>query len=431
MKSILKRSYVANSVIAGSVIGYPLASVLSNLVGADNQTVAITMRAIIVALAAILFLGRMGVHSRSVGGLLAVFWTAYLLRLTYTFGVAHETASEPASTFFIWTVGVCLIPSVAILLYSGRINFAKTGLIIALLGSVAMIGIFLLGGTSIETDQGVVADQNRWNLSTINPITIGHLGASLVLIASAALLFGKSSGREIGFYTLAALIGMAGLFLANSRGPFVGMVIAIGLYGLAQIRSRRIWRFIIVIALTGVVGLYQYSDAIFSEQGLFDRFASLSTGKDASAQIRNDLYTDALAQFANAPLIGDGVEVRTYAYYPHNVVLEAFMTTGIIGGTAFLLLTLLSLRAAFEIIKFEPQQAVIALLAVQYIIAAQVSGAIYQSGAMWVLMAGVLSFSIASKRVRTDLVKQRLVRDASDLPTLVTIDAAIPANQNK
>lgn len=401
MKLVIKLSHIAAAIIVGSVIGYPVASVLSILADVESQPVVIVMRALIAASAVFLLLGRKHVHSRLAVAMFTIFWSAYLLRLGYTFGLANESASQPASTFFVWSLGVCLLPSLAILLYRGTINFAKFGPALALWGSFAMIGILLLGGTAIETDQGLVADQNRWNLSTINPITIGHIGASLVIVASAAILYGKASARRSLLYGSVAMVGLIGLFLANSRGPIVALMIAIGLYGLAQIRSRRTWSYTILAMLAGAFAVNRYADAIFSERGLLDRFVSVFTGQDRSTTARNDLYIDGFNQFLSSPFIGDGVEVRSQAYYPHNVMLEAFMTTGLLGGAAFLFLTLLALRAAFRIMKHEPQKAVLALLAVQYIVAAQLSGAIYQSGAMWVMMAGVLTFSTVSKPVQT------------------------------
>ena len=95
------------------------------------------------------------------------------------------------------------------------------------------------------------------------------------------------------------------------------------------------------------------------------------------------------------------------------------MTTGIIGGMAFLVLTLLSIRAAFRIMRYDPSKAFVALLAMQYIVAAQLSGAIYQSGPMWVLMAGVLVFSARLKTERTTKAKRRKATDLSrrELPS--------------
>lgn len=404
---ISKRSHLAELVIAASVVGYPVASVLAKLVDIDNQLVSIVIRGFVAACALFLFIGRMSARPRLALTLFTVFWTAYLLRLGYTFGLVNETASNPASDFVLWSVGVCIIPSLPILLYNGKINFARTGGVIAVLGLIAMIGIILLGGTAFETAQGVITDQNRWNLSTINPISIGHLGASLVIVGSAAMLYGKPSGPMYMFHTGIVIVGVVGLFLANSRGPLVALMIVMILYGFAQIRNRRTWRYSILVLLAGLILVYRNAGIIFGARGLFDRFGSLLTGQDKSALVRYQLYTDGFAQFLNSPLVGDGVEVRTLAYYPHNAVLEAFMTTGIIGGSAFLIFTFLSLRESFRIMRYDSGMAVVAMLTIQYIIAAQFSGAIYQWGAMWVLMALVLSFRPSPKLSKKGLSQHR------------------------
>lgn len=407
MKLALKRSHLVAVLIVGSVIGYPLVSLFSTVTGFDNQVASIVMRGTMVACALIVLIGNLRIPSRLAVALFTVFWVGYVLRLAYAFGLTNETFSEPASIFFLWGLGVCLIPSLAVLLYKGSLDFAKTRLAFVILGAAAMVGILLFGGTAIETVGGRTIDQNRWNLATINSITIGHLGASLVLAASAALLYEKAKMRRLVFYGAIALIGLAGMFLANSRGPLLAMAIAIGTYGLAQIRSRRTWRYSMVMIVGSLVFLIRNTEAVFGSQGIGSRFARLATGEDRSASARTDMYADGFAQFLGSPIVGDGLEVRTQAYYPHNVILEAFMTTGIIGGMAFLVLTLLSIRASFRIMKFDPSKAFLALLAMQYIVAAQLSGAIYQSGPMWVMMAGVLVFAAPLKTAGSVKTRRR------------------------
>ncbi len=398
MTLALKRSHLVAAVIIGSVIGYPLASLISSATGIENQNSSIAMRGAIVASAVMILIGSLRIPSRLAVALFTVFWGGYILRLAYTFGLTDEALSEPASTFVIWGLGVCLVPSVAVLLYRGRVDFARLRLVLVILGAITMVGILLFGGTAIEAAEGQTFDQNRWNLAAINSITIGHLGVSLVLMASAALLYEKSTGRRLLFYGAVAGIGLIGLFLANSRGPLIALVIAIGTYGLARIRSRRTWQYSIAVILGGLVLLHRNTEAVFGSQGLIDRFARMIEGEDRSAMTRAELYADGIAQFLASPIVGDGLEVRSQGFYPHNVFLEAFIATGAIGGMAFLILTLLCIRASYRIMKFEPAKAFMALLAVQYIVAGQLSGAIYQSGPMWVLMACVFAFSARLKK---------------------------------
>jgi len=393
MNLFIKRAHLVTLVIAGSIFGYPAVSVLSALIEVDNQELSIVFRGIIAICALLMFTGKMGVHARLAFTLFTAFWIIYLLRIAYNFGVANETASQPASTYFIWSVGVCIIPSLAILLYQGEIIYKKIGMAMSVFGAFTMVGILLSGGTAFETSQGVAVDQNRWNLSTLSPIMIGHLGASLVILAFVALMYGKSSASKIVFQGAIASTGIAGLFLANSRGPLVALLVAILVYGLVHLRSRRLWLSALLIPLLGFGVAFQSTESIFGSNGLVDRFRGLLAGEDMSVSIRNEIYANAFAQFVESPLLGDGVEVRAFAYYPHNAILEAFMVSGIIGGLPFLIFTVLSLHAAFRIIKSDPKKSAFAMLAIQYIIAAQFSGAIYQWGAMWVAMALVLSWS--------------------------------------
>jgi hypothetical protein len=398
MNLVPKQGHLAEFVIVGSIIGYPFVSVISKLLQIESELIAIIFRTTVLAFSLLLFLGRTGVKRKLTVSLFMFFWGAYFLRLAYTMGSPYEYVPDLVSTYWIWSIGVCMVPSLAILLCREQISFNRISLITAVLGAITMAVILLIGGTMVETDYGASYDQNRWSLSTINPITIGHLGTSLFIVASFLLFNDRGTALRSMFYLGVAGLGVVGLILANSRGPLVAFAIALGMLGIFRVGKKRAWIFGISIAAFGLGVIYENITIISGESGIIERFAGAVSGEENSYSLRQEIISDAMVQFMNSPLVGDGVEVRGHSIYPHNVMIEAFMTTGLIGGVAFLILTILSLRASSRIMKHEPDKAVLALLAVQFIVAGQFSGAIYQSGAMWVLMAGVLSFAKHSEK---------------------------------
>lgn len=398
MKLVIQKKHLLQLVIVGSIVGYPLVAGLATAFDLENRLASILLRASVLAAALILLLMRKSMPSKVVAMTFIGFWVLYLLRLAYTFFLDNEVTSIPASEFWLWAVGICLVPSLAVLFYRdfGRDSDMSSGVLI--FGLVAAIIVMAFGGTAFITTEGFVRDQNRWNLSGLNPISLGHLGASLFLVASGTAISGLAGRAKLALSAAAGTVGVVVMFLANSRGPMIAAIIAIAFLALSRVRDRRTWFYGGLIGAAGLFVIIERADLIFGHGGIVDRFSRMIAGQDLSAEIRVQIYQAAIDQFLNSPYVGDGVEVRLFSYYPHNAILEAFMTTGVIGGAAFLAALFIALRGVWYIFKAQPEKIWLGLLLVQYIIAAQLSGAIYQSGAMWVLMAGVLSFSRLSEQ---------------------------------
>jgi O-antigen ligase len=105
-------------------------------------------------------------------------------------------------------------------------------------------------------------------------------------------------------------------------------------------------------------------------------------------ELRAQMVRRSWRAFAASPLVGAGVE--PLGAYPHNVIVESFLAVGTPGGLAVLALTVMSLVAAWKVWRRDDEHYWIALLFGQQTVLAMLSGALYQSGAYWCLMAAVV-----------------------------------------
>lgn len=397
MSIIVPKGRLLGIIVVGSVIGYPLIAALAVILGVENKIASIIFRTILLSLALFaLVLG--GFRSNRFAGVVFVFfWLAYLSRLFVTLVLEGETTSSSADYYWIWALGVCLIPSLALLCNPLKYDYGRLGSQLLAVGVISAALILYLGDTLFQNSLGQIYDQNRWSLASLNSIAVGHMGASLLLTASGVLLAGSRNHRVSILATVAAVFGIILIFYANSRGPMVAVGLALVTLSLAQIRQMRTWLYGAIFVAIGAVVVIRQSDLIFGTTGIIDRFNRMITGQDLSAEGRLRLYEAASNQFLASPLTGDGIEVREFSFYPHNVILEAFMATGVFGGFAFCTLLFLAFRRAWHIFRNDPGASWLGLLAIQYIVGAQLSGAIYQAGAMWVLIACLISMPQTKK----------------------------------
>lgn len=374
-------------VILWSIAGYPLIAGLTALIGIDNGTVSIAFRALTAVCAGMLALALPKNRPDAPLVLFMLFWLAYLLRLLLNLHIYHEPLSRPVQDYWIWAIGACLLPALATLRSANVRTATQLRMSLLLVVMVAIMLTMSQGSTAFVQATGEVTDINRWNLGSLNPIATGHLGATGVLLGIGILLTGSRSRIESMLALGSVPTGLYLAILANSRGPIVALavcvitlVLASGRYGKAQ--------FLVLVGIGLVACLAIFVPSASSIlAGLTDRFDAIQSGNDLSAIGRTISFQGAIDQFFGSPLFGDGIEERVTGYYPHNLVLEAFMATGVIGGIPFTLFLFLSLRSSWKLFRIKSENTWVGLLAIQYIVAAQFSGSIYLSTAMWTIVS--------------------------------------------
>jgi O-antigen ligase len=88
-------------------------------------------------------------------------------------------------------------------------------------------------------------------------------------------------------------------------------------------------------------------------------------------------------QFITHPIFGDSILEKTTGFYPHNLVLEGFMATGLIGGISLLVWILGVALCSLRLLSRGGESGWIALLSLQYLIGAMFSGGTWQQASMW------------------------------------------------
>lgn len=392
MKKSLRISVLFQFIILWSLVGYPFLASITTAFGMNNTVPSMILRGLVaIAAGALLFLRPIRVNNGKVLTLFLLFWLAYFLRLTVSLHLLQEPTSGVAGNYWIWAVGASFLPSLAILL---GFNLVRLDQLLPSLVSILIVSILLFivfGNTfNINTD-GIISDINRWNTVVMNPISMGHLGVTAVLVGISIFTIGPKVRNMRLLGTAAVVLGTLMAFLANSRGPIVALLLTLALLFIARGRRRTTLGLGVVLALSSVALLLLQQDALFGAGGVLTRFGTIGSTEDLSYLSRYISFNGAINQFLGSPFFGDGIEERITQFYPHNVILEAFMATGIIGGIPFLMLVLGAVHAAWRLVRMGASTAWVGLLAVQYIVGGLFSGAIYQSAVMWVCIALVFS----------------------------------------
>jgi hypothetical protein len=390
-------SYSLSIGLALSFAGYPLGAAISDLFDLNNTMLSIVVRTVIGYVAMFFFVKFISekklVNSENIIKLSILFWALYLTRMFYDTVISDQYMFFKPYEYWLWAVGGSLVPMIGFAFVTGQERNGPAHFkwqFISFL--IAAILISLTASTLVQSDYGEYSS-GRLNLITLNPISLGHVGTSLFLLSFWALFCWDfpRNWMMIALYVGASLLGLFLMISSNSRGPMVSLILALAIAILTLKTAQRL----VVIALSTIaagafVPVIIIIDALF-DTSIFNRLLGQSQMEEGNVLERYDRYTIAMRAFADQPLLGVGLEVPKIGGYPHNVIVESFISVGLFGAIAFISLLIALTVKAFALLNRDTGYGWLSLLFLQYEIGAQFSGAIHSVTTFWAAAGAMIA----------------------------------------
>ncbi|MEA3043380.1 MAG: hypothetical protein QOH47_1218 [Sphingomonadales bacterium] len=348
------------------IVGYPIAGASAIFLPfLEPTTVTYGYRGIVAALAAVAIVGGLVRNQAPVFPVaLTLFLLAYLVRLYVDAYIVGVYRADVAMIFYAGA----LLPPVLAIFFAGRVvreqQLIRTMFAAAFAAATLLLLISVLGLES-EIISSLEQTGGRFNLDTVNAITIGHVGATLLIACVAAWYH---PGRLVPRFLIvvAAAIAVATMLQAGSRGPFVAIGFCLIVYSIIARRWGVVFASLVAVA---VVALRSSPDQIV----VLDRFTTAGWDAASSARLLTQDY--AIADFFDYPFVGHAyIELATLDY-PHNLIIDTAMALGLAGLVPLAIFTVQAARAAVN--RLRSGQFLVALLAMQAFVAAQFSGSIW------------------------------------------------------
>ena len=375
-----ERKYLKNIIFVMILVGYPIFSGITMALGVDNNSLSIAYRLIVFAAASILIflsLFRYGVriNYKILIGVIFIFF--YIIRMLSEWVVNSEGAKLDWNDFWSFLLLICLVPALPYVWGKNIPDESNTPHAIIVFGIIGLVLNFYLtfhvGNLSLE-DQLL---SGRLESERLNPIAYGHLGVSTAVVSLWALVI----KREMNILTiLGVFIGVLGAAASGSRGPFLSLAVCV-LIILTQLKFRAIVLIAVLLMFFVLFGLFIDFDNVY----ILSRVKTSMFEDDARSQI----FSDAYHAFLDNIFIGVGYP---FDAYPHNIVLEAFMSSGIFGGVLMVATLSIGVMASFRVLK-NKNFSWVSLLFIQYLLFSMVSGSIYYSNILWMLWVCVVTLS--------------------------------------
>ena len=247
------------------------------------------------------------------------------------------------------------------------------------------------------------ADANTY----LDTIGYGHMSLTFIIISSCLLLVDKTR-LVIKFVLISSIIfGLISMGLANSRSPFVALFVLLLVNSLVRINIKNtLWimlLFVLIIANLESIDFFfkEYFGSTFVEriQSLFELGSVMdsSSGRDA-------LYSDGIRMFVENPLWGKSIVLTEGEFkgeYVHNVFLEVFMGTGMIGGVLFSTIILWALILSIKMIKNKNTYVFLGYIFIQNLILLQFSRSLMLLPVFWASLGCLFSMNYNYKPVKS------------------------------
>ena len=166
------------------------------------------------------------------------------------------------------------------------------------------------------------------NISVINPIIVGLNGCVIVLYSLYNYLFNS----KYSFLNIIMIfLGLFNLAVGASRGPLFITILLTFFMLLIFFRSKKqgfktFFSFVTIIFITIFIILPFVDKYDFF---LFNRIESFFLFEE---EIRNIIIDNAMTDFLNNPVFGLHIFDSTSNAFPHNILVDALMSCGFLGG---------------------------------------------------------------------------------------------------
>lgn len=240
----------------------------------------------------------------------------------------------------------------------------------------------------------LTGSEGRLESGITGPIGLGHVAASGLLICLCILGAQPVIPLRAGLIATTAPLCLFLLIRAASRSPIVALIFVSVLLLVCSVISRNIKMLSVFLCAGMLASVAAYTlkpDETANTERIYlhwENYFNLDTSSG-----RDVLFPAAWEQFKAHPWTGNALEeqdVGDHLYYPHNIFIEAFMSTGIFGGIALAFTGLLGLGIALWIFCAQPHLSWLAAVHLQLLTLANLSGCVATSCGYWFTLGTML-----------------------------------------
>lgn len=361
-----------------------------------SRQFTIPLRVLIVCNIFVIFLFRPKIKPSLPFLLFFLFSLFYYLRIALEYADPFSSYHKTEVEFFLYFTSFVVLPF--ILLSNIRFNSKDYNLIFKSLifssGVMSILTLIFYGNFIGETSRLSMVISRDENY--ISPLVLSYCSSLSIGIGLIYFLSNKTTKYLKILLISVVLLSIPPFLLGASRGSVIALILPLLVYfmtgkGLTQKLK------VLLGGVTAIMILYALAEITGS--GVFSRLLGIETDfeRGQGAATRLDMWIKGYYTFIENPIFGNSLESDYYRHYPHNIIVEIAISTGILGLIPFLSFTIINFRYCYRIIATSPEYAWITVIFMQAFIQNMFSGSIYT--ASWLAIgSGLLCGYILIKK---------------------------------
>jgi len=333
--------------------------------------------------------------------LVLVFWTLYFVRVLYEWSIGTPGLHRAPRDFMAMGTLFGMLPFIYFVQERSQEQVNRM-LVLLFLSSIALSVIctylywdaMSAGVGRINRARYVVSREYQ----ALSPLALSYTSASAIALAAVCLVFQR--GYRDRVRPLLCWIAMGAAVIPFMMGASRGSVVALALplVAVVAVRGRAVHmvRFLALMAIV-LPGLFYAMER--SGSNLWRRIM-VTVGRyqaGTAVDLRQSYYSTTLDQIATSPFLGAGLQNDTFRHYPHNILLEAWLAAGVIGGGAVLVLVVGAMLRSARIVREQPHNTWIVALFWVAFLQHMFSGAIYAALWFWATLGLLFSLRPSSR----------------------------------
>ncbi|MFK7813538.1 MAG: O-antigen ligase family protein [Maribacter sp.] len=219
-------------------------------------------------------------------------------------------------------------------------------------------------------------------LETLSPLALSYASVLTIMLCVYKLLFKKNLSKLYLVYIIVTMgLSLVMFLLGASRGSVLALAVSI-MYLVYQSDFKS--KVKIGTLILFMIPIFIWSVAA-SGSGVVDRTSnSIGSGNTG----REKLWQDAWLEFNNHVFLGGRIEI---GFYPHNIILEILMATGLLGLFIISILFVLGFFKIINLPKIDTNYIWVAIIFLQGFCQYSFSAALYQSTLIFFPLAIILA----------------------------------------
>ena len=316
-----------------------------------------------------------------------LFWGLYFTNIFRAFN-KYELRLNVLEYIF-YSLNFVILPF--IMFYTMSIKQYKDVIMNALMTSGFVLGIvsiyfyfdYLMLGIGRLSMIQYVDDE----VQTLSPLALSYAGSLTIVLAIYKLIYYSNPFREKLFFYTTLLVSIFMFYIGASRGSVIALLVTLPLFLIFSKKK-------IMISILGLFFItFLGFGAIYTGSSVFTRTENIAIDIDSgsSSGSRIYLWKEAYSHFETSIFFGDRIELISGAY-PHNILLEILMATGILGFVLFIIVLFRGFSLGFLLAKYDFKNLWMILYLILGVIKHMFSGALWNATLLFIPLGIIFAY---------------------------------------